>query len=249
MSYEERKYRNILNRERFEYFNVVHLETDLWIGLSKSAPVEELTPRITQDIISLRRVLDDHIRKNPEFATSYTPLDSSGSAPDPVKRLLVAGKQADTGPMAGIAGLFSEHIGRKILEYTPGTELLVENGGDIFCSVNSPILISIYAGSSVLSNKIGLNIAAGKWGICTSSGTVGHSTSLGKADAVTVVAKDTVLADALATRIANEVKSADDVQRTTEAAANYTEIEGAVIICRDKIGLSGDLEVLPVTSM
>jgi len=67
--------------------------------------------------------------------------------------------------------------------------------------------IAIFAGQSPLSYKVGLHLPAALMpvGVCTSSGTVGHSLSLGKADAAVVVAKSTPLADAVATRLGNEV--------------------------------------------
>jgi ApbE superfamily uncharacterized protein (UPF0280 family) len=48
-------------------------------------------------------------------------------------------------------------------------------------------------------------------GICTSSGRVGHSISFGKADAVTIVAADAALADAVATQTCNMVQTEDDL--------------------------------------
>lgn len=246
MSYEERKYRNILNEDRFDYFSLVHLETDIWVGVGKTAIRDDLKSNILQDIAALRSEVDTFIKQHPEFSVSFTPLQYQGKLPASIAKLVEASEIAGTGPMAGIAGLFSEHIGSKILEYTSEAEVLVENGGDIFSSTKNDIVISIYAGNSPLSNKIALNIPAGQWGICTSSGTVGHSTSFGKADAVTVVAKSTVLADALATQIANQVKSPEDIQQVLEECTRYKGIEGVVIVCEDKMGITGNLQLVPI---
>ncbi|MFC2129617.1 UPF0280 family protein [Bacteroidota bacterium] len=246
MSYEERKYRNILNKDRFDYCNLLHLETDLWIGVGKGACNEYLKQIIRNDIASLRAEIEAFIQRHPEFKISFSPLRYKEKTAGPIAKLINASNVAGTGPMAGIAGLFSENIGHKIKEYTSNAEVLVENGGDIFSSTKAAIVISIYAGSSPLSNKIALNIPKGEWGICTSSGTVGHSRSFGQADAVTVVAKSTVLADAIATQIANQVKSPEDIQAVLEDSAKYEGIEGVVIVCGEKIGLTGKLEIVPV---
>jgi len=244
LKFEERKYRSIQNELRFDYFNVVHQATDLWIGLEKNVVNEQIKKQILDDILVLRNELDTFIALHPEFNSTLIPLQYS-NPPKPIQQLLDAAEIANTGPMAGIAGLFSKYIGMKLIDYTRGSEVLVENGGDIFSSTKSAIVISVYAGQSPLSNKIALNIPAGEWGICTSSGTVGHSTSFGNADAVTVVSKSTVLADALATQIANQVKSPDDIQGVIEDSTKYKGIEGVVIICGDKMGVTGALEIVP----
>lgn len=246
MSYEERSYRSILNEDRFTYFNVVHLETDLWIGVGKSTDQKYLQQKIEADIASLRSLVETFISKHPEFSTSFLPLSYNEKLSMPIGQLLEASAVAGTGPMAGIAGLFSEYIGEKLISETSGAEILIENGGDIFISTKKSLVISIYAGDSPLSNKMALNIPKGEWGICTSSGTVGHSTSFGKADAVTVVAKSTVLADTLATQIANQVQSPGDIQKVLKDTITYEGIEGVVIICEDKIGITGNLELVPV---
>lgn len=256
MSYEERKYRSLLNEDRFTYFKVVHLETDLWIGVGKgigSAVSDEKTEvfnrlrsEINKEITSLRDLVESFISRHPEFSTSFTPLTYDEKLPRHIKQLLKASVMAGTGPMAGIAGLFSEYIGKYLVKRTSGAEILVENGGDIFISTRSAMVTSIFAGDSPLSNKMALKIPQGEWGICTSSGTVGHSKSFGKADAVTVVAKSTVLADALATQIANQVQSHNDIQEVLEVSRKYKGIEGVVIICEDKMGIAGNLELVPV---
>ena len=257
MSFEERTYRSTFNEDRFSYFKVVHLETDLWIGVGHDNDlaengqrtddeINELRSYIKQYITALRSEIETFILKHPEFNTSFTPLTYKGKVPGSIQQLLEASAIAGTGPMAGIAGLFSEHIVKRIRKDTSNAEILAENGGDIFISTTSELLISIYAGDSPLSKKLALKIPKGEWGICTSSGTVGHSTSFGKADAVTVVSKSTVLADALATHIANQVHTPDDIQEVLEDSNKYKGIEGVVIICEDKIGITGNIELVPV---
>ncbi len=87
--------------------------------------------------------------------------------------------------------------------------MVIENGGDIYAVLNDEFVLSVFAGNSPLSERIGLVIPEGKkkWGICTSAGTVGPSLSFGKADAVVVICEDILLADAYATAFGNKVKS------------------------------------------
>jgi ApbE superfamily uncharacterized protein (UPF0280 family) len=106
-------------------------------------------------------------------------------------------------------------------------------------------LLSVFAGNSPLSERIGLVIPEGKkkWGICTSAGTVGPSLSYGKADAVVVICEDVLLADAYATALGNKVKSPNDVEKVINASEKIPEIFSLLIICEDKIGIRGDVEI------
>ena len=70
-------------------------------------------------------------------------------------------------------------------------EIIIENGGDIYLRSFKDKIIGIYAGSSPLTGRFGLEIAGADTplGICTSSGTVGHSLSHGKVDAAIALSK------------------------------------------------------------
>lgn len=64
-------------------------------------------------------------------------------------------------------------------------------------------------------------------GVCTSSGKVGHSLSFGKADAVVVLSRDTLLADAAATAICNMVKGIDDIKQSIDFANPFQVLTGS----------------------
>ena len=82
--------------------------------------------------------------------------------------------------------------------------------------------------------------------VCTSSGTVGHSLSLGQADAVCVVADSCSIADAAATAIGNQVQSMADIEYAIDKGKRIEKIRGIIIIVGGKIGIWGDLEVVPL---
>jgi hypothetical protein len=123
--------------------------------------------------------------------------------------------------------------------------MVIENGGDIFVLLKNELVLSVFAGESPLSERIGLVIPAekSKLGICTSAGTVGPSLSFGKADAVVVICEDSVLADAFATAFGNKVKSPNDVEKVINQSEKYPEILSMLIICEDKVGVRGDYEI------
>jgi ApbE superfamily uncharacterized protein (UPF0280 family) len=148
--------------------------------------------------------------------------------------------------MAAVAGAIAGRVGRDLLDRGKTGEIIVENGGDIFVATRTEARIGIFAGASPLSGKVGIVVPAGQMpvGVCTSSGTVGHSLSFGKADAVTVVAGCTALADAVATAVGNVVKEKRDIDSGLSLARDIEGISGVVIIIGDKIGAWGDIELI-----
>ncbi len=81
-------------------------------------------------------------------------------------------------------------------------------------------------------------------GICTSSGTVGHSKSFGAADAATIIARDAILADCVATQTGNLVKGPDDLKAAIDYARSVDGIRGALVIVGDKLATWGDIELV-----
>ena len=124
-------------------------------------------------------------------------------------------------------------------------EVIVENGGDIYAQANTDMDISVFAGQSPLSEKIGLHIPAADFplGICTSSGTVGPSLSLGSADAVMIVCKDVMLADSYATAMANRIQSVNDLQSLIDRIQNIPDILGAIAVKDDRMAICGQFEL------
>ena len=121
----------------------------------------------------------------------------------------------------------------------------MENGGDIYAKATSDMDISVFAGQSPLSEKVGLHIPAAAFpcGICTSSGTVGPSLSLGRADAMMIVCQDVLLADSYATAMANRIKTVNDLQPVIEQIQNIPEIQGALAVKDDKLAVCGLYEL------
>ena len=160
--------------------------------------------------------------------------------------MVKAGRQAGVGPMAAVAGAIAGRVGRGLLKITD--QVIVENGGDVFIKTNSPVTVGIFAGPSPLSMQLGVRLGGRQnpVGVCTSSGTVGHSLSFGQADAVCVVADSCAVADAAATSIGNLIHSATDIQNAINAAQRMTMVAGIVIIAGEKIGVWGELELVPL---
>lgn len=240
--YVERTYRNLVSRAHLTAFQVRWKETDLFIRAAG-----DLTVQARSAVRACRQEIEAYIERNPLFRKSLKPLPPDPGAPPVVRAMIEAAHRSGVGPMAGVAGAVSEYVGDALLAHSP--EVIVENGGDIYLKTGTPVTVSVFAGRSPLSMKVGIRIPpeATPCGVCTSSGTVGPSLSFGKADAVSVWSASTVLADAAATALANRIRTAEDLGPVLESAGDIEGIRGVVAILGDRIGLWGDLDMVRLT--
>ena len=240
MTYEPRTYRQWVKDNDLLSFNVVVKETDLYIRANIDLRREAL-----KSIIKYRSELEKYIEQHPLFISSIEPLDSDGNASEIIRKMLDAGRKTGVGPMASVAGAIAESVGIELHHYS--SEIIVENGGDIFLNSAKDRFVGVYAGTSPLTGKIAIKIKPRKSpvGICTSSGTVGHSYSLGKADAVMVISPSTTLADAAATAIANMVREPKNIPEALDFAESISGLEGVLIIKGDRLGLTGNVNIIP----
>jgi ApbE superfamily uncharacterized protein (UPF0280 family) len=206
-----------------------HLETELLICAGRELKDEALAA-----VLELRRVMDGYIAKQPDFKTALSPVEPEAGAHPVISAMCAAGKAAAVGPMAAVAGAFSAYVADELLKHTD--KVIVENGGDIYMKTGDVRTVAIYAGESPLNMKIGIKADSREMpvSVCTSSGTVGPSISFGSADAAVVVSRDAYLADACATRLGNELKSEEDIQRALKTVYAIEGVIGAVAIVGGK---------------
>ena len=231
-------YRSRVSGAELVYFRVTSNETDLLIGACRELRREALAA-----VSEGRRAVKKAIEADPKFQTSLVPIDFSKETSELILRMHLAAQTAGTGPMASVAGMIAEHTGRKLLEYSP--EVIVENGGDIFLAGSGERVAGIAAGQSPLSMKLGIKVdPTDGIGVCTSSGTYGHSLSFGRSDAAVVVARDTALADAVATMLGNKCKTSDDLASAVEWAASLPGVDGAVAVLGEHLAAAGNIELV-----
>ena len=233
---QERTYRRRVFRADLFAYEIRVKETDLLIQSDK-----ELEKAAHEAVYRVREQMESYIDRNPFFLHTLSPVEEDPYAPRIVRDMILAGKRANVGPMAAVAGAVAEHVGRELL--TECKEVIVENGGDIFAKAEQPLRVGLFAGKSPLSNKLTINFEAHEMplGICSSSGTVGHSYSEGVADLACVVCRSAALADALATALGNRVRSKKEVNHALEWVQNIHEVLGAVVIVDEAIGVWGDI--------
>lgn len=230
-----------MGETRFRYFTTSYLETDLWIGIDPGSYHEEIEVFTLNKIIELRKILENYGRKNNEFLRSFSPVESTTDAPGIIREMTSVSNVSGSGPMASVAGAFAQFIGRSIIKKYNVNELIIENGGDCFIKIKEPLNISVFAGNSPFSGKTGLSVTPeySPLGICTSSGRFGHSTSFGKADAVMLACKNTLLADAYATIFCNKILRESDMESVLAEIKLKKLILAAILIFREKIGITG----------
>ena len=242
LAYRERMYRRVENSGLVSSL-VKMAETDLHILASGKVDEQAL-----QLVTNVRSDIEQYSKSHPSFLDSLVPLPMDAQAPDVVRRMLSAGLQTGVGPMAAVAGVVAQWVGRQ-LRAMGCAEVIVENGGDLYVARNRPCTVAVYAGESSLSGTLGLSLQPDRMpcGVCCSSGSIGHSLSMGSADAVVVVAPDTALADATATRLGNEVgESRQSIQQALALAGKIEGISGVVIISGDRLGAWGDIELVRI---
>jgi ApbE superfamily uncharacterized protein (UPF0280 family) len=230
---------------RWKSYRVEFMETDLWIAVSTEKYAPAVEDYSTERIIFYRNILDNHGREYPEFLNSLTPLLIKPGVHPLVSDMYKASEVAGTGPMSAVAGAIAEYVCKDLIEQFGLPEVVVENGGDIHLKLTSPATISVYAGESPVSDKIGLIIKPEETplSVCCSSGVMGHSLSLGIADACVIACSSGALADAYATAGCNEVKDPAMVPGVTEMMIQKTDVLSVVIIKDDKVGIGGSIEL------
>jgi ApbE superfamily uncharacterized protein (UPF0280 family) len=237
--YTERFYRNRVKSQDLISFEVMVKETDLLVSAEQNLEKE------TRDLVFESRLqIESYIQNHPDFLTALDPYPEDPYAPILVREMIERAREVGVGPMASVAGAIAEYVGRHLLDKSP--QVIVENGGDLFIKVNRPVTISIFAGTSPLSEKIGLVLSPEHMplGVASSSGTVGHSLSFGKADVGCVVSPSAALGDAAATALCNRIQGPRDLNKIDEWARGLKGILGVLVILGDKMATWGQIELV-----
>ena len=237
--FQNRTYRDKSRRKGLVSFKATVKETDLHIQARSN-----LAEEAVRAVLNAREMIESYLAFDPYFATSLVPLKAKFPAPPIVMEMIRAAALANVGPMAAVAGAIAEFTGRKLLDAS--SEVIVENGGDIFMKLENEAVFGIYAGDSPLSMGTGVRIKAGNSPIalCTSSGTLGHSKSFGRADAVTVISSSCALADAAATALGNLVQTESDIQHAIDRGIEIPGVSGIIVIKGKTLGAWGEVELV-----
>jgi hypothetical protein len=249
-----------MGKDRFFSITLSVEQSDLWIGWNggsgagKEDFASELQSWGRSELEGLRESLEGYISDHPPFLTTLESWNEDPFAPPLVQTLIRSSQNVHVGPMAAVAGGVAEALGKRLDEKYHFRELVIENGGDLWISIRSPLRVSVYAGLSSLSGKIGITIMPehSPCGLACSSGTVGPSKSFGKADAAVVVCKSAPSADAWATALGNRIRYSSDLLPAVneiwnagrqETLGDDDKIMGILAILADRMAAVGTLPI------
>jgi uncharacterized protein len=237
--YEKRFYRQELIKNGWFTYEVSLAETDLHITSKQSLDEGFIYKRIKE----YRDQIQEYIDEYPEFKNTLSGFHLKGKPVLIVKEMIENTFSLDIGPMASVAGAIAESLGRDLVKITP--EFVIENGGDICFKKKDKLCLGVYAGLDNPVNDLRILVKGEDkiTGVCSSSSILGHSLSLGNADLVTIISESVILADALATKIANRVNTEADIGKKIEEIKIMPQIKGALIIKNNSLGLWGDIEL------
>ncbi len=239
--YQRRSYRANMGEGRFTSLSIAVGESDLYIGYRGAVESAAFEQCALRKLRRLRQEILDY--PDPRLLTSLVPLFQQEERSPLLSSMLASAEQANVGPMAAVAGAIAQEMGRHLRTAFPLTELVIENGGDLYLFLKEPLPVRLLAPPSPFDGKLAL-LAREEIGIATSSATMGHSLSFGRADAVMVASSDAALADALATSYCNRVQTSDDAHRLCAALIAEQGVIAAVIAIGDTLAIGGSLEVL-----
>jgi ApbE superfamily uncharacterized protein (UPF0280 family) len=203
---------------------------------------------VTEEIVNQRQILEDYIKRHPEFQHSLKPIELLQGAPEAAQRMARAADITGIGPMAAVAGTMAQLAARAGFK-AGASEAIIENGGDIYVQAEKPVTIGLLSGSGGITDRLAFSLKASDTpvSICSSSGKMGHSMSMGNCDLAAVTSKDASLADAAATLTANLVKQVADVDPALKQIHSLQGVIGVLIVKDDRIGLAGNLPQLVKT--
>ena len=265
-----RAYRlDTINRENEQKIQIIIEETDLLITVSNAVKKQDIIDFCSKEIREIRNILKFWINLYPAVKDSLDPLPTPNNAPLFLAAMCESGQFAHVGPFAGVAGTIAQYIATKIHCYLKEKDIcpdiIVENGGDIYAFSSKERYIGIMANPEEKC-MLGLKIAKEQFplAVCSSSATIGHSLSFGQGDLALILAKNGSLADTLATRYGNLLRSKGDINPIlTQAKQDYhikmtdnpylekTEKSGlmGVFLQIDKnIGAWGEIELTAIHS-
>jgi len=216
--------------------NVEIQETAATIGARR-----EFISHAVEAIKAARLDIERQIRRDRFFLTTMEPYEPEEESTRVIKRMCDASKVAGVGPMATVAGAIAQEA-LEAMEAAGCENGWVDNGGDVALLLDDAATIEVFSEpGSNSAIALELERTSGHLGICTSSGKLGHSISLGNADFAVVIAADAVLADALATAVANRVSKPADLKTCFDDFRDTRGLVGGLAMCEGSVATFGQV--------
>lgn len=219
--------------------HVIYKHSDLWIK-TKGVPDSDAVLKYLKEIYL---EMENYINRDKVFLSTLHGHHVDTTAPELIRQMARFSREADVGPMAGVAGAFAEAVGRRLLLLHD--EVICNNGGDIFYKTSGEQQFILNATGSPFHKKIMINVPAtqsGK-GLCTSSGISGHSINMGRTYAVTILADNACRADVWATAVSNQIVTNQDIEKGLKICQEKNGIEGVIILVDKYLGVWGNVNL------
>ena len=236
--YEERFYRSQIS-SNFK-LEISFKESDLLICSDKQID----KTRAQSLLVKYYSQVERYVKTNPSFQNSLKSIPDDEDAPNIIREMIQASRLSGIGPFSSVAGAIAKYVGAELLMEC--SEIIIENGGDIFLKINQDKRLGVYLGDNfkgVSNLTLKLHKRKEPFGIASSSALIGHSLNFGKADLLTIVSNNPIIADTFATALSNKIQNTQDAEKILKQAKDMAEIEGILIAFGDKIFIWGDLEL------
>ena len=195
-------------------------------------------------IKSARVQVERKVRQDRFFLTTLEPYESRDDDSAVVKRMCDATTKAGVGPMAAVAGAVAAEAVEAMVR-GGCSHCWVDNGGDIALMLDKAITLEVFSDpDSGKAFGFVLGPTESPIGICSSSGKLGHSISFGNSDVVVAIAEDAVLADALATAIANRVVDRESLRTCFDPFKSVRGATGFLAMLDGEVAVFGKVPEL-----
>ena len=238
-------YRSLVKSSDLTGFHIRDGESDLYISTDYPA-----RSRARKALRAGREQIENYLSLYPDFGRSLLPRTAERGSPSLIEKMAAAAFKCGVGPMAAVAGSLADWVGESLA--VSSSNVIVENGGDIYLTSDRGRLISLYAGEeNPFTGKMGIKIKKtdSSLGIAASSRTIGPSLNWGRSDLTVVLAETCALADAAATALSNWIYRRE--KTVWEDAINRINkipgIKGGLIIMGDQLQAWGRIELVKVS--
>ena len=179
--------------------------------------------------------------RQPAFRTSRRPLPVPDTAPPIVKEMAATSARAGVGPMFTFQGALVEFVGRAMARSR--AEIGVSCGGDHYIATKRRARLLVYRTPGAPRGGLAVVVKPelGPHGIYTTMGR--PHLPADSADAVVVVARSCILADAAAAGASAILVKPGSFRRALSYLQGLEGVYGAMVLRGERIGMAGGLEL------
>ena len=186
--------------------------------------------------LSFWEQLHAYTLRNPDVRNSKRPIEVPDDAPDIVREIVAAARQAGVGPMYSFQGAVTDHVGRHLARGVD--EVMVNCGGDYFILSRRRQKLTVSTRAS--GSTVAVVVPPTKMGM-------GISMSLGRGrtviDGIAVLADSCMLADAAAAGVQAILPKENGFASALTYLKKVPGVLGGVIVIGERIGVAGGVEI------